>query len=579
MNVVRIRIKGMHNVVDKTYDLNNFNLIVGNNGAGKSTILEAIQLGLLGYIPRQGKTNEAIMKHANCDSMSVTVTTDTGVVISRTWTRHGNKVSSNVVTNDESFTVDELSLPIYDFDKFSSMSANAQKDVILSMLPKDDTKITYSDVLHIPDDKSSPWLTDFIKSVPEEVTIENCKAINAQLKSKLSELRGSLDRTVSTIQTLAHYSDVPDTSVDALEAELAQLQAEKMESTRVRENNMRRNSILAQLDLFTNMSDCVDTDEQLRQYEVQSEQLYESFTVNTERLKLMRDELDKIMMKIKDLQHIIEGRCPLSDGSCPKLHDASIAANEQIHELYAKYDEQMHAIDDLNKQLDDDSHHRGMIRNMVEGLRDRYRRRDALLSQLKEIPECTIMDDEVIDSQISECIDTIAKVKANERYFSLITDLNNDRFNTENAISVVKDWIDITGPNKLQSRICIDAMDSLSDSISSYISKCLPDCGALIAGSDKNNSFSYGLVKNDAFIDYDTMSSGERCIFTMCFILALSKLRNHEMPVIVDDIFDHLDNDNISYLLESLYNMQEGPQVIIATAKDISFADIEQIEP
>lgn len=579
MNVTRINIKGMHNIVNKTYDLRHFNLIVGKNGAGKSTILEAIQLGLLGYIPGQNKTNEAIMKHANCDSMSVTVTTDTGVVITRTWTRHGSKVSSNVVTNDESFTVDELSLPIYDFDKFSSMSANAQKDVILSMLPKDDTRILYSEVLRIPDDKSSPWLIDFIKSLPDEVTIENCKSVNAQLKSKLSELKGSLDRTVSTIQTLAHYSDVPDVPVAALETELAQLQAEKLESTKARENNMKRSSILAQLDLFKNMCDCADEDEQLQQYEAESEQLYKTITENTNRAKLMRDDLDKLMRTIKDNQHIIEGICPLSDGSCPKLRDASIAANEQIHELYARYDKQMHDIDALNKQLDDDSHNRGMIRNMVESMRDRYKRRDAFLSQLKDIPECTILDDEVIDSQIDECIDAIAKVKANERYFSLITDLNNDRFNTENAISVVKDWIDITGPNKLQSRICTDAMDSLSSSISSYVSNCFSRYSALIVGSDKSNSFSYGLVKDNTFIDYATMSSGERCMFTMCFILALSKLRNHEMPIIVDDIFDHLDDNNVSNLIESLYNMQGGPQVIIATAKDINFVDVEQIEP
>lgn len=579
MNVTKINIKGMHNIVNKTYDLRHFNLIVGKNGAGKSTILEAIQLGLLGYIPGQNKTNEAIMKHANCDSMSVTVTTDAGIIITRTWTRHGSKVSSNTVTNDESFAVDELSLPIYDFDKFSSMSANAQKDAILSMLPKDVTRILYSEVLRIPDDKSSPWLTDFIKSLPDEATIENCKSVNAQLKSKLSELKGSLDRTVSTIQTLAHYSDVPDVPVATLETQLAQLQAEKLESTKARENNIRRNSILAQLDLFKNMCDRVEDDEQLQQYEAESEQLYNTITANSNRAKLMRDDLDKLMRKIKDVQHIIEGRCPLSDGSCPKLRDASIAANRQIHELYARYDEQMRAIDTINKQLDDDSQNRGMVRNMVEGLRDRYSRRDALLSQLKDIPECTILDDEVIDSQIAECFDSIAKVKANERYFSLIADLNNDRFNTENAISVVKDWIDITGPNKLQSRICTDAIDNLSSSISSYISNCFSGYGALIVGSDKSNSFSYGLTKDDTFIDYATMSSGERCIFTMCFILALSKLRNHEMPIIVDDIFDHLDDNNISNLIESLYNMQQGPQVIVATAKDIKYGGLDCIEP
>jgi ATPase involved in DNA repair len=58
MKLSSIRIQGMHNVVDKTYKLNNMNYFVGPNGAGKSTIMQAIQLALLGYIPGTDKRNQ-----------------------------------------------------------------------------------------------------------------------------------------------------------------------------------------------------------------------------------------------------------------------------------------------------------------------------------------------------------------------------------------------------------------------------------------------------------------------------------------------------------------------------------------
>ena len=51
MRIKSVHIQGMHNVEDKTYQLSNATYFYGENGAGKSTVLQAIQLALLGYIP------------------------------------------------------------------------------------------------------------------------------------------------------------------------------------------------------------------------------------------------------------------------------------------------------------------------------------------------------------------------------------------------------------------------------------------------------------------------------------------------------------------------------------------------
>ena len=87
MKIEKIRIRNMHNVKDETYDLSqNTTYFIGENGAGKTTILQAIQLALLGYIPGFSKTNESIMKHSNDIMMVIEASFDNGVIITRTWT-------------------------------------------------------------------------------------------------------------------------------------------------------------------------------------------------------------------------------------------------------------------------------------------------------------------------------------------------------------------------------------------------------------------------------------------------------------------------------------------------------------
>ena len=51
MKIKSVYIDGLHTVHDKTYTFEDITYLHGRNGAGKSTILNAIQFALLGYIP------------------------------------------------------------------------------------------------------------------------------------------------------------------------------------------------------------------------------------------------------------------------------------------------------------------------------------------------------------------------------------------------------------------------------------------------------------------------------------------------------------------------------------------------
>ena len=76
MKLKSIQIDGMHNASSKKYELSDVNYFYGKNGAGKSTILQAIQLAVLGYVPGNKKQNAAIMKHGKGRMMSVSAVFD-----------------------------------------------------------------------------------------------------------------------------------------------------------------------------------------------------------------------------------------------------------------------------------------------------------------------------------------------------------------------------------------------------------------------------------------------------------------------------------------------------------------------
>ena len=83
--------------------MKDFNYAYGKNGAGKSTMLQAIQLGILGYIPGYGKRNMDIFKHSNSISMRVIVTLVENlrklITLDRTFVKIKSQITSSLVVN------------------------------------------------------------------------------------------------------------------------------------------------------------------------------------------------------------------------------------------------------------------------------------------------------------------------------------------------------------------------------------------------------------------------------------------------------------------------------------------------
>lgn len=98
MKIKRIELKNFGKYNEKSFSLKGINVIKGKNGAGKSTIIEAISYALTGEIRRLSKKGEDLIKMSNNGvDMSVTINSTTQD-ITRSLTK-GKKISENLLVN------------------------------------------------------------------------------------------------------------------------------------------------------------------------------------------------------------------------------------------------------------------------------------------------------------------------------------------------------------------------------------------------------------------------------------------------------------------------------------------------
>ena len=115
MYITSIEIKNLHNVNCRTYNMNGSTYFIGKNGAGKSTILQAIQFALLGYFPGYDKTKSSILSHSKDSSgFSVKLTFDNGETLKREVVKRQS--STDIILTPDTIDVESiignLELPI-----------------------------------------------------------------------------------------------------------------------------------------------------------------------------------------------------------------------------------------------------------------------------------------------------------------------------------------------------------------------------------------------------------------------------------------------------------------------------------
>lgn len=593
----------MHKVTSTKYTFNdNLTYFIGPNGAGKSTILQAVQLGLLGYVPGLPKTSESIFSHANGPVMSVTVDLDdngSDISITRSWMKSGSSVKSTTnispATLSESYVseaIGDMELPIFDFNEFNSMTSNKLKDWFINFLPKSDSEIDWenqfrsslqNEGLTIRDD----FLSDVLSEIPDTLAgVEQVRAVNEMLKTKQSFVKGQLASAESTVQSLIFYDDADmSLNIEEIDSKIKELSDLRVELTKY--------------ESYINSALSSKQSAEARIKEVET-----LITLDSDDIELCKAELSKIQTEFDSiseeianarvnwqtaqknysamLSEEVKDQCPLLNCPCDKLddlkasHEAGLkSAEESVAAAKSTFDKVEKEYNKLNaKRLEINARYTSALTHS-----EQQKAAEAELSTLKQMitnadtmlaaPRPTEKSQEDIISEINTLTEQGRKHRANEEYNRLIDKFTKDKFDRQSEFEALKVWIKLTDTNGLQTKLMDSVFEEFEAKLTSTLKNMFSDESASAKFNlvSKANSFSFGIIRNSQYVKYDLLSSGEKCLYMTAMLVTLLKESDTSLKLIlVDDLLDHLDDANAEKFFNAAKSIKDV-QFILAGVK------------
>lgn len=612
MKIASLTIDNMHNIDHKTFALRDLNYLFGKNGSGKSTVLNAIQLALLGYIPGTKQTKEAIFKHCSGNNLQVEVTFDDGRKITRYWKRtnkgivYGDNISDELNISD---IIKDIELPVFNFSKFISMTSNGLKDWFLSFLPSSKNSIDWNKEIDkaISDSGINLTYTDFVDLCKKEAdnantncsdTLETIRSLNTKYKELLSYKKGELSRLDSTIQSIAYYEDVDENvNLDDMQSQLDSLNLKKSNLSYDISSVIHNEGVLQcienmkqEYDIdFDKYHNCADDDEVIAGLR-SSIQEYNGYIVGiSKEIDELRKESYRLNEDRKSYRSIIsgEGICPYTKCNCEYISEYIDSLKEKVSDIESRLDEICNILSEKTDKLNRYEDRIKIDQDTLDNRLNLYSKYNSYMNNLiTTIPipyprNSLDMNEEMhdIEVKITEIQDNIIKIKSNLHFRSIQDKIVEDKFKCSEDIEVVKSLIDLTGVNGLQNEIMNSPFADLADNISFYLKSFFKDndIKASFNLSTKSNSFSFGIIRNEVYLDYDILSSGEKCLYTLALLISLVKSSTSDIHLIlIDDILDHLDDNKIDNLFKALYELDDI-QILLAGVKPCNHSDSQKI--
>lgn len=594
MKITKIRIEGMHDVLDKTYTFGDITYINGKNGAGKSTILQAIQLGLLGYIPGYPKTNEGVFRHARSKCLSVTLTLDDGGVefnIVRSWTADGQSVKYSETIPPAlnlNAILQDIELPVFNFNDFTGLSANKMKEWFIAFLPdSDDSKIDWRKELtdslgdlELTDSGLIDRMLDKISEYekPGVSSVDVIKSANNMFKESEQYTKGEIDSLNKTIQSLTYYSDLKCGDEQELENQIAELSAKRDKVIQYNTAVSQRNTIVNKLANIEVLAGSYGED-------MRVPKLNESITSSKAKIDELNGQIDELKNQLREADINANSYSGLanSSGLCPYTQEACKTAESKISEAKkakAKADKACNEIRDklngLSAELNKAKSEYTSSSDSLRIIESNYREASMLSGMLKDLPEDPGVTLQEVTDSITQLTADLNKLKANNVYKRSIDTFTMNKFGYESNIKAYKIWTKLTGPNGLQNRVVSGPFDALTADMNKHLSAMFnepTECKFNL--SEKANSFSFGIMRDDKYILFETLSAGERCLYTLALLSCIIERTNSPVKLlIVDDLVDHLDDANAEFLFNSLANIKDI-QIVLAGVKPCNIDSIK----
>ena len=603
MKLKSIEIDGMHNASGKKYELSDVNYFYGKNGVGKSTILQAIQLAVLGYVPGNKKQNAAIMKHGKGKMMNVSAVFDddgNSVSVERSYMKKGNTVQSSLDTTPEEYPVEsilgDIELPVCNFNEFLAMSSNSQKAWFLKMMSSSGSEFKWKDEFRnsveniLEDDKLNEFIEEFnLDEYP--TTIEGCNLLNATIKQKISFLSALLKDVTGAINSSIMYDDI---ECNNYEEEIknhqraAQCDSERASEIRSLINSYEtRKSIIASYEaarIRLEEAERVRTSYKEDNRFVTDEVSNRFRTLEDEKAEL-KEDINNNKLEAARLRGIIDnpGLCPYLKTSCDDLN-SYVAESKKKNEIVQKKIDaaniRLSEIEseqaDISKLMDEQveyDRNKKNAENMYRQAVDAMNSAQALVATIDENDsdiEQLNEDLKLVEESWNLHNEMIAKLSANKKYEELLSSIECKKYLYEEQIQCCKIWDILTGPNGKPSDLAIKPFEEFEQKLTEYIQKVFPSTfSAKFTISDKANSFEFGVMNEDKFISFDALSSGEKCAYMICLLSCIVDMSDAKWKcIILDDVFDHLDDERMEQVFSIINTFSKSIQFILASVKD-----------
>lgn len=588
MKIKKMYIDGIHNASNKEYELEDINYLVGPNGSGKSTVLFAIDFALNGTDGRQASS---IYSHSSSKTMTVKLLVEDSeneIELIRTLSKTSSKYEENVTITPNSYTIDDIksqvNLGSINLSLFLSLTANKQKDALISLLPEDNIALNAYDELvkdALPTDELNQELN--LKNTQFN-SVDDIKQFNLMLKDVLSSKNTDLKRVESTKQSLVFYKDVETSkSVDEIKKELKDV----------------RDRIYWCNEYSTYLQIIEDKECEIEKYseDKDDDKLYQDYVRN---LELFKQELDCVLeekeiwqsklvdvnKKCADLNAIKSqsDTCPILQIKCDKIETYLDTCEKDLVKFSNIANDLKSEVDYLSKkeyplrsQIDD-------CTNRIHKIDNRQSVKSSLLESLntakqKALQYKTEDNLEELESKLDNLETLLTKTSANEAYNQMASSLIQNETTLKQDIVFLKTAVKRTGENGLQTEVMVSSFDKLKELVNRQlmslgIESTFGVCKFIV--EPKANSFKFGVERDNIFIPYELMSSGEKCIFLIAFMTSLMKLNTKGLSLIcLDDFLDHLDNNNFEKVMTNLKD--NNIQAIFAGVKPFSSEYIHTI--
>jgi chromosome segregation ATPase len=526
--------------------------LIGQNGSGKTAILEAIQVGLTGYTAL-GKLPKAVLSLASDKVAEITIEDSAGNLLTRKFERSGSGGKQTITLNGEPVMEKDLVLPpemripvegVHP-GEFLAMSGDKRAEWLFRAIGDDVTKVEPGQFPASPE-----WFTEPMAA----------NDLVEKIKAEVKTTKNELDRNIALIQKLTgDAGNLPAGTRNEWETKLVESEKEYTSAVQAQAGNAERLKLAGSKAehrnrLAANIKNCEDkiatTGQQIKSLQAAiqgfpSGPLVVDIPEARKEYMVCLGTASEARSRVKELRHRIElmskGHCPTCGTPAANLSGAidewdmeATALELDAEDSEAKAKELTEAINRAEK-ITLANEKRTSINNEIRVYQDALKAYRSSLEKYQA--EQADLDKDTGDSEANapeilaarvdgaktrrdEARQAVDAFKAVEATRGARSKAESDRQKLEQQLADLKDL------QKEVKAYADKALDGLTAKISGPLQTATmaafgEPAFLEIIGANGKPTVDFGIKSGSFRISFDTMSGGERCVILAALVASL----------------------------------------------------------